>query len=80
MDAGASVSGRLKHDQFLGHDQTIDFGFDFAEDEQSYDLLFQNNGIGDGNPKFAFVLGRWALIRLRHFSGLRRFFLTQAPD
>ena len=57
MDAGASVSGRLKHDQFLGHDQTIDFGFDVAEDEQSYDLLFQNNGIGDGNPKFAFVLG-----------------------
>jgi len=56
MDAGASVSGRLKHDQFLGHDQTIDFGFDVAEDEQSYDLLFQNNGIGDGNSKFSFVL------------------------
>lgn len=56
MDAGASVSGRLKHDQFLGHDQTIDFGFDVAEDEQSYDLLFQNNGIGDANPKIAFVL------------------------
>ena len=57
MDAGASVSGRLKHDQFLGHDQTIDFGFYVAEDEQSYDLLFQNDGIGDGDPKFAFVLG-----------------------
>ena len=56
MDAGASVSGRLKHDQFLGHEQTIDFGFDVAEDELSYDLLFQNNGIGEGNPKFAFVL------------------------
>ena len=57
VDAGVSVSGRLKHGQFLGHDQTIDFDFDYAEDEQSYDLLFQNNGIGDGNPKFAFALG-----------------------
>ena len=56
QDAGASVSGRLKHDRFLNHNQTIDFGFDVAEEEQSYDLLFRNNGIGDGNPKLAFVL------------------------
>ncbi|SOB89550.1 surface antigen-like protein [Rhodobacter sp. JA431] len=56
MDAGASVSGRFRHDRFLGYDQTLDFGFDVSEDEHSYDLLFQNNGIGNGNPKFAFVL------------------------
>jgi len=56
QDAGASVSGRFQHDQFLGQDQTVDFGFDVTEDEQSYDLLFKNNGFGDGKPKFVFVL------------------------
>ena len=57
LDAGAYVLGRLKHDRFLGQDQTVDFSFEVAEGEQSYDFLFQNNGIGVGNPKFAFVLG-----------------------
>lgn len=80
MDAGASVSGRLKHDQFLGHDQTVDFGFDVAEDEQSYDLLFQNNEIGDGNPKFAFVLSHVTADRQSQMGidTVETFFLPQA--
>lgn len=56
QDAGPSVSGRFKHNRFLGQDHVADLGFDFTEEEQSYDLFFQNNGIGDGTHKFAFVL------------------------
>lgn len=56
MDAGASVSGRFQHSRLFGGNSRVDFGFDVSEDEQSYDLLFQSEAFGSGNPKLAFVL------------------------
>ena len=56
MDAGPTLSGSFKHGAFLGQSQSIDLGFRLSEDEQAYDLMLRNDGVGDGNPQFAFTL------------------------
>jgi outer membrane protein insertion porin family len=67
LDAGATIVGRFRHDQFLGYDQAIDLGFSVSGNQQSYDLLLQNNRIGNGNPIFAFELGHQSADRQEFF-------------